>query len=294
MIKIKKIQSRQVLTSDRENCSVCIIIPTYNEAANITRLLDMIYSRERKLHYRELNISMSILVVDDNSPDGTAAAVRGYRKKNTSVNLLLRQNKNGLGAAYIAGMNHAIGSLHPDIIFEMDADLSHDPDYIVPMIREIKKGADFVIGSRYITGGSIPEDWGIQRKIISRAANTYTRTVLGITNVHDCTGGFRAMRASMLEKIDLDSLNVKGYAFQISLLHAVMSNGGVIIEVPIAFHDRTDGKSKMQLNDMVEVGLVVFKMAARRILPAGRGEQKRDAEDMGQDIQHPAENTTRI
>ena len=274
--------------------SVCLVVPTYNEAGNITRLLDLIYSSERRLQFMENGIDMGVLVVDDNSPDGTAKIVERYRKKNHMVHLLLRRNKNGLGAAYIAGMQHALSALSPDIIFEMDADLSHNPDYIIPMITEIRNGADFVIGSRYMKGGSIPSDWGFQRKIISRAANTYTRAVLGIRNVHDCTGGFRAIKSSFLEKIDLNSLNVRGYAFQISLLNAIMRNGGAISEVPIAFSDRTDGKSKMQLNDIVEVGIVVLRMAAQRFVPNGRDWQEEDIREIELEMERSEKDSTRV
>ena len=235
-------------------------MPTYNEASNIANLLEQLFSREKNLQYKNENVIMKVLVVDDNSPDGTASVVRSYSKKNKNVHLLLRSEKKGLGAAYIAGMQHAVGLLQPDIIFEMDADLSHNPEYVLPMIREVMEGADFVIGSRYIRGGSIPEDWGLGRKLISRAANMYVRALLRMS-VHDCTGGFRAIRVSALEKVDLGSLNVKGYAFQVSLLQAIISNGAVVKEIPIDFHDRTKGKSKMRISDVVEVFLSVVRMA---------------------------------
>lgn len=249
--------------------SVCIVVPTYNESENIKKLLGMIFSQEYSAEYGKNSIDMKALVVDDNSPDGTASAVRILQKKNPRIHLLLRKEKNGLGAAYIAGMQHAMSSIKPDIIFEMDADLSHDPSYILPMILEIRNGADFVIGSRYVKGGSVPGEWGIKRKIISKGANMYARLVLNIRDVKDCTGGFRAIRASALERIDLDLLNARGYVFQISLLDAMMRSSALVKEIPIDFHDRSIGSSKMQLRDIIEVGFVVLRLAFQRIFYTG-------------------------
>jgi dolichol-phosphate mannosyltransferase len=238
---------------------VCVIIPTYNEADNIKRLMDEIFIQEQ-INNDPL-VSVHILVVDDNSPDGTAEIVKEYLKRNSKVHLLFRNEKNGLGAAYIAGMKYALANLKPDIVFEMDADFSHNPKDIFPMIDQIVDGADMVIGSRYVRGGKIPQDWGIRRTVLSKAANTFTRTVLNIRDVQDCTGGFRAFRASALRTIDLDLLEVKGYAFQIAILKAMMDRKYVIREVPIEFRDRTDGESKMKLGDITEVGTVVFRLA---------------------------------
>ena len=200
------------------------------------------------------------LVVDDSSPDGTADVVRTYIKNDKNVHLLFRTEKQGLGAAYIAGMKYAIEHLGPDVIFEMDADLSHDPAEISSLMRSIKEGSDFAIGSRYIKGGSIPKNWGFHRMMISKSANIYTRMMLGIKTVNDCTGGFRAIRTSVFDKVDLDKLNVKGYAFQISLLYAAYKSGMIITEVPIHFAERNAGKSKIQLSDMIELGLMVPKL----------------------------------
>jgi len=242
---------------------VSMIIPTYNESSNIRRLLDRIYDKNHLKGYGKRNIEMNVLVVDDNSPDGTSEIVREYQKNNPQVHLLVRQDKEGLGAAYIHGMNHAMETLHPHILFEMDADLSHNPKYIIPMIDEIRKGADFVIGSRYIKGGSIPDNWGFSRKLISGFANMYARLMLGLRNVHDCTGGFRAIRASFLKRIDLNSLNIKGYVFQISLLNQAVMHKGNVRELPIAFEDRTDGTSKMRASDIMELGMVVLRIGLR-------------------------------
>ena len=244
---------------------VCVIIPTYNEARNIPQLLNSVYSEQQRIKYDEENIILDVLVVDDNSPDGTADVVKVYQKDNPNIHLLSRTEKNGLGAAYIAGMQHAMKQLKPGIIFEMDGDLSHGPEYILPMINKVREGADFVIGSRYVKGGSIPENWGMTRKLISKSANIYAKTVLGIKDVNDCTGGFRAIRTSALEKIDFDSLKTKGYAFQISLLEEMRRNNVIMKEVPISFKDRTNGTSKMRMYDILEEGLFVLKASLGNI-----------------------------
>jgi len=243
-----------------------MIIPTYNESLNIKKLLDSIYDKKHLEEYKKRNIDMTVLMVDDSSPDGTAEVVKEYQKNNSQIYLLIRQNKEGLGAAYIHGMTHALSTIKPHILFEMDADLSHNPKYIIPMIDKIRAGADFVIGSRYIKGGSIPDNWGFSRKMISGTANFYARLTLGIRNVHDCTGGFRAMRASILRRIDLQSLNIKGYVFQISLLNEMVMHKADIREVPIAFEDRTNGTSKMRFSDIFELGMVVLRIGARKNL----------------------------
>jgi dolichol-phosphate mannosyltransferase len=250
--------------------SVCIVVPTYNEVHNILKLLNLIYSEKQQLKYSKHNITMKVLVVDDSSPDGTANLVKLYQTKNKNVYLLLRSEKNGLGAAYVAGMQHAMKLLHPDIVFEMDADLSHNPKYILPMINKIKEGADFVIGSRYVKGGAIPDNWGFTRKLISRSANIYAKTVLNIKSVNDCTGGFRAIRYNMLEQINLDGLDTKGYAFQISLLEEMRRHGAIMKEVPIHFKDRTNGQSKMRMYDIIEEGIFVFKTRLKNMVYSKR------------------------
>jgi glycosyltransferase involved in cell wall biosynthesis len=255
IIVVKKSESN----SGNHPVSVCIVIPTYNEVDNILKLLISIYSKENRARYKENNILLTVLVVDDNSPDGTGEVVEVYMQKNPNVYLLSRKEKDGLGAAYIAGISHSMRTLDPDIIFEMDGDLSHSPEYIVPMVNKIREGADFVIGSRYVKGGSIPANWGIKRKLISKAANLYAKTLLGISEVNDCTGGFRAIRTSFLQRIDLRSLRTKGYAFQISLLEQMRRQKAVMREVPIAFKDRTDGTSKMRIEDILEEGIFVLR-----------------------------------
>ena len=165
---------------------IVIIIPTYNEVDNIGRLIDALH-RE----FADLSYDMHILVVDDNSPDGTANQVRERMPKCPMVHLITG-TKNGLGAAYIRGMRYALDELGADAVFEMDADFSHKPEDVPRMIAALEGGADFVIGSRYVTGGSIPREWGMPRRLISYVGNIVARYVAGLYRVRDCTAGFRA------------------------------------------------------------------------------------------------------
>ncbi len=245
--------------------TACIVIPTYNEINNIVSLMDQIFLNEKK-NISKSKVALKILVVDDNSPDGTADAVRKYQKNNSKVHLLVRQNKEGLGAAYIAGMQYALKNLNSDILFEMDADHSHDPKDIYKMIEAIKQGADFVIGSRYIAGGGIEEGWGFHRYLISTLARSITRKGLKLGNIKDCSGGFRAIRSSALKKLDLKNLHVKGYAFQAALLESAVHNDCKITEVPIFFNRRTEGKSKMKTSDMLEGFKIIYQIRKKRML----------------------------
>lgn len=245
--------------------TACVVMPTYNEAPNIKRTLDTIFHHGRKQE-RTHPFIISVLVVDDSSPDGTAAIVEEYRQSNPHVHLLLRREKDGLGAAYIAGMKHALQALKPDIIVEMDADGQHGPADLMRLLEEVRKGADFAIGSRYVEGGTIPSSWGPGRRFISACANAVTRTMLGVRGIRDCSGGFRAIRASLLEKVDFDGLRVKGYAFQAVLLEEAVHRGAIVREIPIAFGDRAIGESKMGLRELFEGFYIFAGVRARRIL----------------------------
>jgi dolichol-phosphate mannosyltransferase len=225
---------------------IVVIIPTYNERDNIVPLIQALQEEFRKIPHE-----MQILIVDDNSPDGTADLVRTEQQRSSNV-FLLTGSKQGLGAAYIRGMKHALTGLSADAVMEMDADFSHKPSDVPRLIAALDKGADFVIGSRYVQGGSIPEDWGLQRRMNSRWGNIFARYVAGLYKVRDCTAGFRALRASLLTKIDLDGLRVQGYAFQIALLNQAVLNRARVTEVPVEFIDRTRGKTKLGLSDIVE------------------------------------------
>lgn len=236
------------MTQSIYNNRAVIVVPTYNEVLNIEKLLDSIYAQQPKISTHDI----SVLVVDDKSPDGTAAIVRKLQKKYPQTYLLLG-NKNGLGAAYVRGFQYVIKELKSDAIIMMDADLSHDPNIIPEMLNRISDGADYVIGSRYVRGGAIPGNWPILRIINSRVANSLARFLLASKQeIADTTGGFKAMRTSSLKKIDLVNLNAAGYVFQVSLLHAFVQTGSIITETPINFADREFGNSKLGVKDIIE------------------------------------------
>jgi len=225
---------------------VVLIIPTFNECENIARLIG-----ELQGIFRSLPHEMQILVVDDSSPDGTASVVRAQQRQLPNVHLL-EGKKQGLGAAYIRGMHHALDVLHADAVFEMDADFSHRPADVPRLLAALEAGADFVIGSRYVHGGTIPKEWALHRRLNSRFGNLVARYLAGIYRVHDCTAGFRAIRSTVLRGIDLQGFRVQGYAFQIALLHAAAAEGAKVVELPVDFVDRTAGESKLGLRDILE------------------------------------------
>ncbi len=225
---------------------IVIILPTYNEKENISLLINSLQNEFEKIDHE-----MNILVIDDNSPDGTAEVVKTECNKYTNISMITGE-KNGLGAAYIRGMKHAVEVLNADVVMEMDADFSHKPEDVPRMITAIDEGADFVIGSRYIVGGKIPDDWTFKRKMISKWGNIFARYIAGLYKVYDCTAGFRAIRTSVLKKIDMENLRVQGYAFQMALLHKAFVNNAVIKEIPVKFVDRIRGETKLGLFDILE------------------------------------------
>lgn len=225
---------------------ITVIIPTYNECENIGELI-----RALQEVFRQLSHDMHILVVDDNSPDGTAAIVQKLMTEFPNIDLITGP-KNGLGAAYIRGMRYAMESMNADIVFEMDADFSHHPEDIGRFIKAIEAGADFVIGSRFVAGGGIPDNWGIHRRMISRWGNIFARYIGGLYKIKDCTSGFRAIRTDVLQKIQLEKLKVKGYAFQVALLAHAVAKDAAVEEIPIEFTDREKGETKLGLYDILE------------------------------------------
>ncbi len=225
---------------------IVVIVPTLNEQGNITRLIP-----ELEKQFQTLKHELHTLVVDANSCDGTSESVKQLAQTRDNLHLLL-QTSSGLGNAYTEGMSHAINKLNADAVFEMDADFSHNPADIPRLIKELENGADFVIGSRYVTGGSIPEDWHFLRKMNSRCGNIAARYIAGMAKIKDCTAGFRLIRATLLKEIGLDNLNVRGYAFQVALLHKAYVAKAVIKEIPVHFVDRTHGESKLGLRDIIE------------------------------------------
>lgn len=225
---------------------IIVIVPTYNEKPNIERLIPALNEQFRKIPHE-----MSILVVDDNSPDGTGDCVRALMADYPNLELLTGE-KQGLGAAYIRGMQYALGTLGAEAVMEMDADFSHRPEDVPRLVALLDGGADFAIGSRYVPGGKIPENWGRLRKALSRWGNIFARYVAGLYRVRDCTAGFRAIRASLLKRIDFGALTVQGYAFQIALLNQAMIQGAVIKEIPVEFVDRVKGHTKLGVSDILE------------------------------------------
>lgn len=217
-----------------------LILPTYNEAGNIERFVAAV--REK------LPAAARILIVDDGSPDGTGELADRLAAEHEEVEALHRPRKEGLGPAYIAGFRRALGG-GADLILEMDSDFSHQPAYL-PRLLEAAETADLVIGSRYVPGGGV-SDWGALRRAISRGGSAYARVVLGV-DVRDLTGGFKCFRREVLEAIDLDDVQARGYAFQVELTYRAIQKGFRVAEVPIVFRDRQLGDSKMDRSIVAE------------------------------------------
>lgn len=217
-----------------------VIIPTYNEKGNIERIIPMIEEVFKEVK----NYDMGILVVDDSSPDGTGEIVKELMKKYDNLHLLVGQ-KRGLGAAYLRGMTYAINELNADVMFEMDADFFHDPKKIPDFLQKIDEGNDFVIGTRYSAGGSIPSNWGIHRKIMSVWGNLLIRMILMRFSIHDWTGGYRAIKKEVFLKEKEKLVAFSGYTFQVGSLLNAVQDGFKVAEVPFHATDRTMGKSKI-------------------------------------------------
>ena len=227
-----------------------IVIPTYNEIENIETILEKVFV---------LDLGVDILIVDDNSPDKTYAKVQEMIDADLykgALHLMIRENKEGLGKAYVAGFKWCLEREY-DFIIEMDADLSHDPKYLPSFIENIK-AYDLVIGSRYVKGGGVV-NWSLLRKFISFGGSTYARTILGIS-IKDVTGGFKCFRREVLEAIDLDNIISAGYAFQIEMNYRTILKGFKVKEVPIIFEDRVAGKSKMSKKIFIEALLNVVTL----------------------------------
>jgi len=233
---------------------VLVILPTYNERDNIRTVIDAIFKVGRQL----TATTFSVLVVDDNSPDGTAKIVRELQKSQSRLSVITGSKK-GLGKAYLRGFRHALKRGAYDIFIMMDADLSHDPAAIPQLIRSLDKGNDYAIGSRYVNGGSVP-DWPIMRVLLSRAANWLTRRLIGVREIRDMTSGFKAIRVTAMRRISLADIKASGYFFQVNLLYEFWRHNLRISEVPITFTDRHFGTSKLRLTDVVEFIYRVSKL----------------------------------
>jgi dolichol-phosphate mannosyltransferase len=240
--------------SPAEQGPVWLVLPTYNEAGNIEAFVEAVHAK--------LPASARILIVDDNSPDGTGEIADRLAERLPSVSVLHRPRKEGLGPAYVAGFRRALaeGAGH---VVEMDSDFSHDPAYL-PRLLEAGERADLAIGSRYVDGGGVTE-WSALRRAISRGGSAYARLVLGV-EVRDLTGGFKCFRREVLEAIDLDSISSRGYAFQVEMTYRALRRGFEVVEVPIVFRERRVGASKMDRSIVAEA---IWRVPWLRLTGAG-------------------------
>jgi dolichol-phosphate mannosyltransferase len=208
-----------------------VCLPTYNERENLEPMLRALGDK-----------GVHVLVIDDNSPDGTGELADRLAQELGYVDVLHRERKEGLGPAYLAGFRQALAS-EAELVLEMDCDFSHDPDDVPRLIAAVADGADLALGSRYVPGGGV-RNWGLLRRLISAGGSSYARIILGV-KVRDLTGGFKCYRRAVLEAIDLDAVDSKGYAFQIETTYRALRAGFEVVEVPITFADREVGGSKM-------------------------------------------------
>jgi len=241
---------------------IIIIMPTYNEAENITKMLEALFTTELP---KIVNADLHLLVVDDNSPDGTGEIVKKFMKKYKNLHLL-QGEKAGLGTAYVRGMRYAMEKLSADAVIEMDADFQHDPKYLKDMVNAYLDGADYVIGSRYVKDGSIPAGWALHRKAVSYFGNLFARVVLWLPKLHDVTTGFRLTRVKgVLNKIDLENLmELRRFAYKIDLYYQSVSNSKKTVEVPIHFGERKLEASKFSMKEMVASYKVVLLLRFKK------------------------------
>ena len=239
------------------NFKICFVLPTYNEEENIENIIKQIL--EKAVHQNAH--TFSILVVDDNSSDDTQSIVKRLISLNQNIHLISGQKK-GLGDAYKRGFAFALDDLNADLIFQMDSDGQHDASLIPNFINHIEEGKDVIIGSRFIEGGTMP-DFSFYRLLLSKVGNLLVRYVGGITQVRDCTSGYRAIRASYLKGLDFSYLSTRGYSFQSSLICDLAWRGADIFEIPIEFSSRKGGDSKLALRDQIEFLLNIPRLGFR-------------------------------
>ena len=228
-----------------------VLVPTYQELHTLASIVHRIFEHNPDVH---------VLVIDDNSPDGTGKLADQLKAKYASLEVLHRKSKNGLGAAYIDGFNNSINDF--DVLVEMDADGSHDPQDLVTILKEIPN-YDCVLGSRWVPGGKVV-NWPKSREILSRGGNSYARLMLGI-DIGDATGGFRAYKTSTLKQLDLSDIDSQGYCFQVDMVRRLLKKGFKIKEVPITFTERTIGTSKMSRNIVLEAFLKIGIWGLQRL-----------------------------
>ena len=237
-----------------KSCVGIVLIPTYNERDNLERVIN-----EVRTHLP----TGDILIIDDQSPDGTGKLADQIAQSDARVHVLHREKKEGLGRAYLAGFRWALDRHYP-YIFEMDADLSHPAEALPRMIIAAEQGADLVLGSRWVRGGGV-KGWPLKRKLLSRGGSLYARFILG-TSVRDLTGGFKCFKSETLRGINLDQVQTVGYGFQIELTWRVLQQGLKVVEIPIIFTDRVAGQSKMSASIFTEALLLVWKLRFSRTL----------------------------
>ena len=240
---------------------VCIVLPTYNERENILKLIPQIEEVCQKN-----NLSNFLVIVDDNSPDGTGRLADQLAEHYGNIKVLHRPGKSGIGSAYKEGFRIAIDELAADVIFEMDADLSHNPEFIPGFIRKLAEGFDTVVGSRYIPGGGI-EGWSIYRRLVSSGANLLARILVGI-KIHDVTSGYRAFKADLLRSINYQSIKSEGYAFQIEMIYLCQKAGCRVGEEPIIFIDRKIGRSKLSRKELIRFAGTTLRLFLTRLKDA--------------------------
>jgi dolichol-phosphate mannosyltransferase len=237
---------RHATSSDLSSLrSVWLIIPTYNEAENIKEVLAAV-SREMR---HDALTGLRVLIVDDSSPDGTGAIAEALAATNAHIEVIHRTQKEGIGPAYLAGFRHALAA-GADLVVQMDADLSHDPADIIHLVAGIDAGADLTLGSRYVSGGAT-SNWGLTRRLISNSGCSYARAVLGLP-FYDLTGGFKCWRREALEGVELETIQSRGYVFQVEMTFRAAHRDFTVVEVPIIFSERVRGYSKMSARIAIE------------------------------------------
>ena len=248
-----------------KNLNIAVLIPTFNEVLNIDILLRALH----KIHSTFTEICLTVYAVDDSSPDGTADAATQLNHElgdqHFQVRVIRRVNKEGLGKAYLEGFKTMLSlSTQPDYVLQMDADLSHKPEYFSQFVRAIHSDADLIVGTRYLPGGSCP-NWSWYRKLLSRVCNIYARLILG-REITDYTGGFNMYGIELLKKINWDTLDTDGYGFQIDLKYQAKQYSKKIVEIPIQFLDRQYGQSKMPFNTIFQNFSLVLRIKIKHLI----------------------------
>jgi dolichol-phosphate mannosyltransferase len=241
------------------NKRACIVMPAYNEAVNLRELLPKILREADKIPSHELHL----LVVDDKSPDGTAAFLSEWMDQDSRIHLL-SGDKNGLGEAYQRGFAYAVETIKPELIIQMDADQQHDPALLPLFVNLTEYGFTLVIGSRFAPGSGNPA-LSFRRRVLSGMATIFVRSAAGLPHLYDCTSGYRCISADLLIRCNLRGLSTQGYSFQSSLLSELFRNGARVVEIPIVFGPRAHGTSKLQMRDQIEFLANICRLWLRRV-----------------------------